>query len=86
MPEKQELSELRRDQILQAATVVFARLGFHKARMEDIVKEAGLSKGAVYWYFDSKDEIITTILDRFMDRELENFNKSVRLRGPFRTG
>jgi AcrR family transcriptional regulator len=82
MPEKQELSELRRDQILQAATVVFARLGFHKARMEDIVKEAGLSKGAVYWYFDSKDEIITTILDRFMDRELENFQQISQAEGP----
>jgi AcrR family transcriptional regulator len=73
--EKRELSEVRRDQILQAAAAVFARLGFHKARMDDIVQEAGLSKGAVYWYFKSKDEIITTILDRFMDRELENLRQ-----------
>jgi AcrR family transcriptional regulator len=80
--EKQELSEFRKDQILQAATVVFARLGFHKARMDDIVKEAGLSKGAVYWYFKSKDEIITTILNRFMDRELENFQQISRGEGP----
>jgi AcrR family transcriptional regulator len=82
MAENQELSEIRRDQILQAATVVFARLGFHKARMDDIVEEAGLSKGAVYWYFDSKDEIITTILDRFMDRELDDFRLISQGEGP----
>jgi AcrR family transcriptional regulator len=73
--EKRELSEIRKEQILQAATMVFARLGFHKARMDDIVEQAGLSKGAVYWYFESKDEIITTILDRFFERELEDFRQ-----------
>ena len=82
MAEKQELSELRKEQILQAATVVFARLGFHKARMDDIVKEAGLSKGAVYWYFESKDEIITTILDHFMEQEFENFRRISQGDGP----
>ncbi|OGO19805.1 MAG: hypothetical protein A2Z14_08285 [Chloroflexi bacterium RBG_16_48_8] len=80
--EKQDLSEFRKDQILQAATAVFARLGFHKARMDDIAQEAGLSKGAVYWYFKSKDEIITTILDRFMDRELENIQRISQGDGP----
>lgn len=65
------LGETRREQILDAATKVFVRRGFHKARIDDIVEEAGLSKGAVYWYFDSKDAIITAILDRFLQREFE---------------
>jgi AcrR family transcriptional regulator len=82
MPPGQELSELRKEQILEAAMVVFARLGFHKARMDDIVQEAGLSKGAVYWYFKSKDEIITTILNRFMERELEDFRQIGQIDGP----
>ena len=73
MSPKQELSEVRKEQILEAAAAVFARLGFHKARMDDIVQEAGLSKGAVYWYFKSKDEIIAIIMDQFMERELEGF-------------
>jgi len=85
MPPKQELSEIRREQILDAAAVVFARLGFNKARMDDIVQEAGLSKGAVYWYFDSKDEIISTILDRFFERELEDFRKISQGEGPIPT-
>ena len=82
MTPKQELSVVRKEQILEAAAVVFARLGFHKARMDDIGKEADLSKGAVYWYFESKDEIITTILDRFMERELEVFRKISQGDGP----
>ena len=82
MPPKQELSVVRKEQILEAAAVVFARLGFNKARMDDIVMEAGLSKGAVYWYFESKDEIITTILDRFLERELEDFKRISQGEGP----
>jgi AcrR family transcriptional regulator len=37
--------------------------------MDDIVSEAGLSKGALYWYFDSKDAIIISILDQIFDYE-----------------
>ena len=82
MSPKQELSQVRKDQILEAAATVFARLGFHKARMDDIVQEAGLSKGAVYWYFESKDEIFTTILDRFMERYHEDFQRISQGEGP----
>ncbi len=79
MSPKVDRSEERREQILDAATNVFARQGFHKARMDDIVQEAGLSKGAVYWYFESKDEIIDEIFDRFFSRELEGMHELVRL-------
>ncbi len=72
MSEPTELAHTRRSQILDAAVAVFARKGFHKARMDDIVAEAGLSKGALYWYFDSKDELIAAILDRFFDREMSD--------------
>ena len=50
---------------------VFARSGFHGARMDDIAKQAGLSKGALYWYFDGKDAIIQGIMDRMFAREFE---------------
>jgi AcrR family transcriptional regulator len=70
MSPRQDVSEERRSQILEAATNVFARLGFDKARMDDIVEQSGLSKGALYWYFKSKDEIITALLSGLFDREL----------------
>jgi AcrR family transcriptional regulator len=72
MSEPTELTIARRSQILDAAVDVFARKGFHKARMDDIVAESGLSKGALYWYFTSKDELIRAILDRFFDSEMKD--------------
>src|SRR5258708_32351863 len=66
-----DASELRRNQILDAAMPVFARLGFEHARMDDIVEASGLSKGALYWYFKSKEEIITGILRRLFTTDIE---------------
>ncbi|MBX0329225.1 TetR/AcrR family transcriptional regulator [Oscillochloris sp. ZM17-4] len=59
-----DVSEERRAQILDAALRVFARQGLYETRMDDIVAESGLSKGALYWYFKSKDAIITAILEQ----------------------
>jgi len=51
----------RRRQILAAARVRFAQAGFHATSMQDVVAESGLSMGAVYRYFKSKDELIEAI-------------------------
>jgi AcrR family transcriptional regulator len=55
--------EQRRQQILGAARRRFARNGFHQTSMQDILDEAGLSAGALYRYFRSKEEIIAAIAD-----------------------
>jgi len=60
--------EARPDEILDAALTVFARQGFASARVEDIAKEAGLSKGAVYLYFDSKESMLKALVRRLADR------------------
>ena len=51
----------RRAQILEAARVCFAREGFHRTSMADILGAAGLSAGALYRYFRSKEEIVAAI-------------------------
>jgi AcrR family transcriptional regulator len=51
----------RRAEILDAAESCFARLGFHRATMRDVIAEAGLSAGCVYKHFQSKHEIIAAI-------------------------
>jgi AcrR family transcriptional regulator len=71
MSPKQDVSEQRRAQIIDAATTVFAKFGFNKARMDDIAKESELSKGALYLYFKSKEEIFEKILDNFFQREFD---------------
>ncbi len=69
MSPRPDVSEERKTQILTAATKVFTKHGFSGARMDDIVAESGLSKGAIYWYFDSKESIIISILDQFFNWE-----------------
>jgi len=52
----------RRDEILAAAKVVFARNGFPSSTISDIAKEAGLAYGSVYWYFHSKDDLFHELM------------------------
>ncbi|MFI6324121.1 TetR/AcrR family transcriptional regulator [Nonomuraea sp. NPDC050556] len=66
--------EMRRDQILESARACFARKGFHQSSMQDVIKESGLSAGAIYRYFKSKDDIIAALAARTagsLDRLLE---------------
>jgi AcrR family transcriptional regulator len=53
----------RRRQILDAALTCFSRQGFHGTPMQAIFDEAGLSPGAVYRYFKSKEEIVQAIAE-----------------------
>lgn len=53
--------DARRDQILDAARALFAAQGFARTSMPDIMRKSGLSVGAIYRYFTSKDEIIRAI-------------------------
>ncbi len=61
--------ESRRQQILDAASECFAARGFHRTTMQDIVRQSGLSPGAIYSYFRSKDEIVEAITDARHERE-----------------
>lgn len=54
----------RREQIVAAALRCFAREGFHRTTMSDIVAESGLSPGALYRYFPGKEELIAAIAAR----------------------
>jgi AcrR family transcriptional regulator len=69
MSPRPDVSEERRNQIIESATNVFARQGFAHTRMDDVANEAGLSKGLLYWYFKSKEEIIVAIADLLFSAE-----------------
>lgn len=69
-----EYRAARREQILDAAAACCAREGFHRTTMQDIVREAQLSPGAVYGYFTSKDEIIEAIAAERHAREAALLN------------
>lgn len=65
----------RREHILDAAEVCFARTGFHRTTMQDLCKEAAISPGALYVYFASKEDLIAGLCERdrneFADRFAE---------------
>ena len=63
---KPETLEKRKAQILKAALTSFARKGYHQATMDDIVQEAGLSKGGVYWHFKSKKELFMELFQSLL--------------------
>jgi AcrR family transcriptional regulator len=78
MSPRPNVSDERKSQILNAAEDVFTQKGFEEARMDDIAEETGLSKGTLYLYFKSKDDLIIAILDRMFQREfrqLENLDQ-----------
>lgn len=86
MTKHQSESE-RRAQILRAARAVFIKRSFVGARMQDVAKRAGLSKGAVYFYFSSKRELFMELVREeheqtysFIEKaELDNRPASVKL-------
>lgn len=56
---------------MDAAATVFARRGFRAASVDEVAAEAGLSKGAVYWNFRSKDDLFFALLEDRFDRPME---------------
>ncbi|KQN77475.1 MULTISPECIES: TetR/AcrR family transcriptional regulator [unclassified Duganella] len=67
----------RRNQVLEAAAVCFARSGFHGASMSEISKQAGMSAGHIYNYFDGKNAIILAFVEahsEYVSDMLSNLN------------
>lgn len=60
-----------RQQIVVAAANLFSRVGFERARLNDIVGESGLTRGAIYFHFQSKDELAKIVVDQFQTTSIE---------------
>lgn len=66
-----------KEAILDAARKVIAKHGVHKASVQSIADEAGLSKGAVYYHYDSKDEILYAMIDQYLRAAISPFKTSL---------
>jgi AcrR family transcriptional regulator len=66
MTPRPDVSEERKAQIYEAALACFGRQGYHRTTMDDIVAESGLSKGSLYWYFDSKKDLFLSLFQEVM--------------------
>lgn len=58
---------LRVESVAKTAAALFDKAGYHETSLKDISNAASLSKGAIYYYFSSKHEILLYILDSYMD-------------------
>ena len=63
-PIQELVKKARRNQILDAATKVFAEKGFHRATIKNIAHVAGIADGTIYTYFSSKTDVLLGILNR----------------------
>jgi AcrR family transcriptional regulator len=79
--EKQRKSKIRK--ILEAARLVFCRKGFLAVTMQDIIDECGISRGGIYIYFSSVDEIFLDVIKQRNKERLAGINKSVTDHEPF---
>ena len=72
-PRRDEVRDLvvraRREQIVGAATRVFAEKGFRRATTREVAREAGISEGTIYNYFEGKDALLMAILDGLNETE-----------------
>ncbi|MBN1138174.1 MAG: TetR/AcrR family transcriptional regulator [Anaerolineae bacterium] len=64
---REQLRTERRRQIVKAALAVFAEKGFNAANVSDVAARAGVSQGTIYWYFESKEDLLTQALRTFFD-------------------
>jgi AcrR family transcriptional regulator len=75
-PEKQEV-------ILRAAGEEFATRGFEAASINRIIERSGMSKGSVYYYFDDKADLFSTVIERSTQRMMEEIGWfSLEILGP----
>lgn len=71
----------RRVQILEIALQQFAERGYHKTKVSDIVRHAGVAQGTFYWYFKSKEAIALEIMKNGQDNLLEVVSQGYRQTG-----
>jgi TetR/AcrR family fatty acid metabolism transcriptional regulator len=63
--------------ILEAAVKSFARYGFHRTRISDIAREAGVADGTVYIYFEKKEDILISLFQEMMSQFVEGLRRQL---------
>ena len=71
MRKTKEEAEKTRQDLLKAALSVFSQKGYAATTLEDVAKEAGVTRGAIYWHFGSKAELYSALLEEYSARGSE---------------
>lgn len=76
-------AEERKEKILEAALRCFLRDGFHKASMDSIAREAGISPALIYRHFKSKVDLIQHLVETSQDQGRRNFDAALEEKSLF---
>lgn len=76
--------EQKRINILNASIKVFSKYGFHKAKIQQIADEAGMGKGTIYEYFDSKKNLFEDMIKHMMEYYIKGIKKVSKIDGSFK--
>jgi AcrR family transcriptional regulator len=76
-PRFERRKDARPGEILEAALELFVEKGFATTRLEDVAQRAGVSKGTVYLYFDSKEELFKAVIRSGIVRAIEEAEQQV---------
>jgi len=79
LSKREQLRKDRRKQILAAALTVFGEKGFHAANVSDVAAQAGVSQGTIYWYFESKEELVSAAILSFVEELAEEMLAVTRM-------
>ncbi len=66
MRKTKDEAEVTRQKIIEAAIEEFKSKGYETTRLEDIAEKTGLTRGAIYWHFNNKMDILTTLLNEML--------------------
>jgi AcrR family transcriptional regulator len=78
MPRWRRRKDARPQEILEAALACFAEKGFATTRMEDIAERAGVTKGTIYLYFESKEAVFKTLVRESIGSQITQVSESIR--------
>jgi len=76
-PRWRRRSEARPGEIVQAALDLFVEKGFSSTKMDEIAKHAGVTKGTVYLYFPSKEDLFRAVVEEMMGAQMESAERLV---------
>ena len=83
-PGPRQEQESKADRILRAAESVFAENGFHKTKVSDIAKLAGVGEGTVYEYYGTKEELLLAIPERHFNTYSDGLNEIFQIQDPLK--
>ena len=76
MARKIEISAIRKEELTQAALKCMALKGYDRVTLDDVTKEAGLSKGIASYYFKNREELLVSVI-RKMWENIEGFTREI---------